>query len=38
MERAGGRAAAATSGAIGNLDADLGVAWDLSAGTQPWDT
>jgi hypothetical protein len=30
--------AATTSGAIDNLDADLGVAWDLSAGTQPWDT
>jgi hypothetical protein len=30
--------AATISGSIDNLDADLGVAWDLSAGTQPWDT
>lgn len=30
--------AATTPGSVDNLDANLGVAWDLSAGTQPWDT
>jgi hypothetical protein len=30
--------AATTAGAVDNLDADLGVAWDLNDGTQPWDT